>query len=894
MGGLAIPPRHAHNSGRVKAFLNADRNCCPIMFVFKGTAAADLSKDGKERDWRVTDHYNIQQLGRRPFTTMVQPTLHQRSLTEDTRRSSLLQVRSRSNSSTASQTILEGGKLSPIPSVDRYTPRTSSERRSFSGASIHKRAASSESFGRTLMAKGSRLLRRNNSKQDLDLTSLHTLEWLEDVNARNNTRESSSRAGSMHSPIRPNGDGESTSLGIGRHVILNQWLDGSPRLNISEPFNFQHLTHTTPQHAERIQQTSPDDLISEFSAIRAAQIPRRELRGIKAINIQPGRSFSEASASGTSSPPWTGFLNSPPDSPARDRSGTNVTSPTLPSPRTQMKHKRSVENFSQPTLSYHAAQTSPKSPPPRSSSRSFVPGFLTSHHEPPDNTALDSHSHGKDSEPSEYSAAVWDDPVHDLSLPHAVTTPDESALSIQPLSFSIIRTELAGVPEEDETSEGKRSSISASIVRPTTPTSSIRYTKSFPSTKSSPQRWSGALPLTAEEDDDRPLRDSISSACFVAPCGEDHMGEMPAQPHGPGRISFRREESWEDVIDYCYEHEAEADCSFDWELASNSEGSISQLTNSTIRLTDDSESKVEHALDGAGINQESRKSTRIASKPSSSTYSSSTPLLLPLQTSLPDLQPPTAGSTESSFSSIPEAVTPLPMESMIPIKPSSANLSVPVPDIPYVVPDSDPDYVFDDLYQGMLASHNTSENQLPFPMGRPEGSTISNSPRSSRPISKSSSQESFWHSQAAAAARRHRNTASLGSLPDLIPSRSNDKPDLNSDHSVEQIALPNTPDTPSDGSQPRRSPSLAKDVALKSIMSKVTTPDSGEVPEVPLPIHPAFRDRATSDATPLLLNNAVPLPPQPAPARRMRSTSSASSLSRNRASYSLFPFPATR
>ena len=169
------------------------------MFVFKGTVAADASNDERERDWRVGDHYNIQQLGRRPFTTMLQPTLHHRSLTEDHRRPSLLQLRSRSNSSVASQTIPEGIKLSPAPSLDRYTPRTSIERRSSAG-SVHKRGGSSESFSKTLMAKGSRLLRRQNSKSG-DLTSLHTLEWLEDVNGREHMQEA------RPSPIRSTGDG---------------------------------------------------------------------------------------------------------------------------------------------------------------------------------------------------------------------------------------------------------------------------------------------------------------------------------------------------------------------------------------------------------------------------------------------------------------------------------------------------------------------------------------------------------------------------------------------------------------------------------------------------------------------------------------------------------------
>ena len=463
-----------------------------------------------------------------------------------------------------------------------------------------------------------------------------------------------------------------------------------------------------------------------------------------------------------------------------------------------------------------------------------------------------------------------------------------------------MRTELAGVPEEDEMSEGKRSSISTSIIRPTTPTSSVRHAKSFPSTRSSPQRWSGALPQPIEQDGPR-SRNSIKSVNGVAPGEEEHMGEMPARPSGPRRISYRTEESWEDVIDYCYDHEAEADCSFDWDLTSNIEDTVNAPQSSVGGLMD---SGMIHAESTIGDTYVCREPLMEEPRPSSSTYSSSPPSLLPLQTFLPDLQPPTAYSTESSFSSIPEAVTPHPMDPSVPTRMFQARdqkWSGPVTSTPFVVSDeSASEFIYEDLYHGMLASHGGSENRLSFPTGRVDGSTISNSPRSSHsPISKSNSQESFWHSQVGATVRRHRSTGSAGSLPDLIQSRSNDKSDSSSDHLTDQISLLSTVDASVDSPQRRRSPNLAKDVALKSILSKTVVPDA-EVPEVPLPVHPAFRERANSDASPLIPSVIMPppsLPTQSALTRRMRSASSASSLSSrkaNRASYSLFPSPAIR
>lgn len=175
------------------------------MFEFKGTAAADASDERAGRDWRVADHYSIQQLGKRPFTSMLlpQPSLHQRSFTEDTRRPSLLQLRSRSNSTVAGHAICQGPNLSPTLSVDRSTSRASIDRRWISGGSTHKRAGSSDGFGKTLMAKGSKLLRRSNSKHDL--TSLQTLEWLEATNAAGHAQEMTGRRGSGQSPTQSTG-----------------------------------------------------------------------------------------------------------------------------------------------------------------------------------------------------------------------------------------------------------------------------------------------------------------------------------------------------------------------------------------------------------------------------------------------------------------------------------------------------------------------------------------------------------------------------------------------------------------------------------------------------------------------------------------------------------------
>ncbi len=148
------------------------------MFEFKGTAAD--STHGSGLDWRVVDHKNIQDLGKRPFTTMLQPAHHQRAKTEGVRRPSL-QLRSRSNSSAPSYSRPQDrDDLSPVATpIDRRTPRSLFDRRSVSGGSTRTRGDSHDpSTPKAWMAKGSRFLKRQNSKQEL--TSLRTLDWVEE------------------------------------------------------------------------------------------------------------------------------------------------------------------------------------------------------------------------------------------------------------------------------------------------------------------------------------------------------------------------------------------------------------------------------------------------------------------------------------------------------------------------------------------------------------------------------------------------------------------------------------------------------------------------------------------------------------------------------------------
>ena len=129
-------------------------------------AAPTWDTSGHER-WQSMDHW--------PPMASRQSSGHQRSLTEDNKRPPLVQLRSRSNTSTSSSDIPFARKafspelpLEPSPrgSFDRPRSRQTSTERP-------------QSFRRGLIAKSSRLFKQRSDSRD-DLTSLRPLDWSEE------------------------------------------------------------------------------------------------------------------------------------------------------------------------------------------------------------------------------------------------------------------------------------------------------------------------------------------------------------------------------------------------------------------------------------------------------------------------------------------------------------------------------------------------------------------------------------------------------------------------------------------------------------------------------------------------------------------------------------------
>ena len=335
--------------------------------------------------------------------------------------------------------------------------------------------------------------------------------------------------------------------------------------------------------------------------------------------------------------------------------------------------------------------------------------------------------------------------------------------------------------------------------------------------------------------------------------------------------------SWEDDVDYCYEHAMEADCDPDWAPAAASDGLRPDATSTNTAATTSS-SSVSHtpypqmaSLEtGAG----SSASSSSVTVPGVLTPASLTPspqvLVAPADLAAGAAPFPfsasllipkdfaAAAASVSPATSFDESCPPPPFPSQDPFAPPPAHLNT------SVAPRAPSPRSSSSHSSSPLTRHASKETLL-----------------SSRPTSVSTSIGS-------AAAARHRLSGSLGSLP----------ADDRSSRSSELLARP-----PAVASVPEHAAAVHGRAAAAvpggphAVHGK--GPAHGKAASVAAgvpPVVPPRRSRASSDsAGRLLAMGAPPAGPGPAarpePVRRLRSSSSATSLTRprHRASYSLFP-----
>ena len=611
--------------------------------------------------------------------------------------------------------------------------------------------------------------------------------------------------------------------------------------------------------------------MSEFSAIRASQAPRRELQGIKAECLQ------------------SRVLRSEPTSPAR----RSLISPLSASPvrstfespaRSPSHHYSQSADYFSPKVAYKPtrdrAATSPISPPSHSTSR-VTADSLTQPNEAPATAELATapptqdyfaYDFSESQDPTSHPLSVDGSTIYDdyASLPHAVTTPDNSAMTLRPSSSRPTGVELADVPEEDE--QG-----TTSISRPSTACSGLRHAKSFPSirSRSNSERWSRSprkSRCTATESS--PLSEGrLSQSDIILPLVGDEADDVPIRPRLSTRLSLKYQgfdDCWEDDIDYSYEHAAEADCDFDWDRISirDTEGGIGELppTDRNFPIPEGYED----------VHQAPSAETPL-------------PHVLPrIETSVAVPSLCSANSAKSSsLSSLNGPATP-----SFPLQPlQTYALS------PQAIVSKETASLQDEAYENLFFNRAYSSENLPLQSQRFEApSDISQeiSPRSSRSqISKCNSQESFLISRSSSF-RYPRSMDSMSSVPDLVHSKSSrDGFNISAEQAADLAATLKASESFLDlqytPPKPKVCQSLVKEAARQSMLQKSASFGSLEEEEhigdgvVVLPSL-SHHERSLSAAAEQKSAQAV--------AQRKRSASSATvATTKNNISYSLFPLP---
>ena len=622
---------------------------------------------------------------------------------------------------------------------------------------------------------------------------------------------------------------------------------------------------------------SHHDLESEFSAIRAAQTPRRELQGIKARCLRPRALRSEPT-----SPTRRSFIT-PPLSP------TKTTNPELaPSPKLHSSPSADYFSHTSPRLYKDRPAMLPIAPPPRSSSRAAVPDFFTHHHESP----LEEQPASLAVDPSAVDCCLEEPLAPNTSIecldysaiPHAVTTPDNTACILKSPSLHTPRAELADVPEEDD--DGRSTTTSPS--RPSTANSGLRYAKSFPSVTSPTQSWSRS-PQKAKARDSGSCasksEECLSHSVVMLPLVGEPDEDILVPPRSSKHPSIRAQgfdASWEDDIDYCYEHAAEADCDFDWDRLS---------LKDTKEPTD---SRVQSVFGG------DRKSYEA-----SSSRETSSQFLRRLETSVPSLYS-TDSAKSSSFSSIAGPTTPsYPLPSPRPYglhTKASAPTSTNHPLSPLALVSKDSSSMLrEEMYENIFLNKQYSEEALPLQTLRFDPPTSrEDSPRSSRShVSKCNSLESFMVSRSSSS-RYLRSTESMGSLPDLVHSRSSrDGLKITQEQAVELAAtlkvsegLQDIQQYPTPVVTLKPGQTLAKEAARQSMLQKAASfgsfDEKDEHDDEEVVVLPSVPHHERSQSA------AVSQPAGPTYAQRKRSATGVTAPTKSRFSYSLFPSPPSR
>jgi hypothetical protein len=319
---------------------------------------------------------------------------------------------------------------------------------------------------------------------------------------------------------------------------------------ISEPYNFQHVTHTQKDHLPTIERRPVNELVSEFSTLRASQAPTSgQLKGIEAQDLHFDNFSSEAlvedqTITSTGSPQ------------------RNIIRKSHGSYKPSLSHSKSHDNLrtalARPSLSPNCPIALPVRTSSRSASISLDPMMAPIIERPYPNEGF--------RRPAPFNLPTPPPrPARDVTEEYFTNPPVQRSSPEEvewPLAASPgFGAELADVQEEEEEVMPRRSrNIS-------TPNGELRLSKSFPALQRTPENAS--------------IERSEARMSLI-------LGQTPTKRFSMCRRAPSPEfqfatDSWESDIDWCYEHEVEADCDYEWERPSPKQEPFAEVTRLSPR-----------------------------------------------------------------------------------------------------------------------------------------------------------------------------------------------------------------------------------------------------------------------------------------------------------------------
>ncbi|KAG7290531.1 hypothetical protein NEMBOFW57_000534 [Staphylotrichum longicolle] len=421
--------------------------------------------------------------------------------------------------------------------------RKSSGRSTTSSMPSRERPESVQIFGKTIFNRRGKTRRESGAQSSS--SSMYSTDAVIDASVP---------AAHTSAPVR---DSTIPALfGLRRGAKQEHAAEAQRRVNISGPYNFQHMAHTQKEHtpdAQHVARTAPS---SEYAQLRASQAPGHGIlkggrpedlhfadfssdslplnddeSGTASLELQKTNSLTRTPSVLKKHTPARRLLNRsqsqdqlnmgiPPPRPPRSPIDQSAPGGPVPPPRGSSRMSNRHERFDsvdrpQTSASLRSPQmyADPGSPP--ATSYGYTPA--------PDMDVIPEHAYASVASPQD--DANW-------PLPCPTSTTSEFPLP--------------NVPEEDENAVALKKSR-ASVAS----NASLRGSQSVPMLRGFASRQtddSGRRPSDASE---TLGRFDLFSAQRALQAALDDGDTLPR-------------EAWEDDIDYCYDHEAEADCDYEW------------------------------------------------------------------------------------------------------------------------------------------------------------------------------------------------------------------------------------------------------------------------------------------------------------------------------------------